>query len=320
MKDNLDDDILIQAGLDLISIMMDMCNNDTHGDVFLKEYLDSLTNVDGIYKKQQDAMEKFEEDNKEIEKVAQEIMETNNKNQNHIEDIRSRFDNLSKTIERFHEKNNELTEKSKEIESQINEINRFIKDIQEISEQTNLLSFNASIEAARAGEAGKGFRIIANEVKKLSDSTKLIASDIVKKIDVLTGHIKGFAEESIQNTRFIDDMNEIAGSSNTTLAEINSDNENNVQSIERIFDGIQHNQANIMTASKESKDAAIEQVQQLAKHSQTNALQLNDRLSLLIEMKQLFNYMRKRNQNRDEASVAEKEEEEEDTFEEIEKE
>ncbi len=51
-------------------------------------------------------------------------------------------------------------------------ISSIVETVDDLAQQSNLLSVNASIEAEKAGEQGKGFRIVAQEIKSLADQSK----------------------------------------------------------------------------------------------------------------------------------------------------
>ncbi len=100
------------------------------------------------------------------------------------------------------EKIQELKEAISEISKCSEEIRTIIGTIEEIADQTNLLSLNAAIEAARAGEAGKGFAVVADQVKNLAEESAKAAGETTKLIEMTVGAVdKGIliADATVKN-------------------------------------------------------------------------------------------------------------------------
>ena len=80
-------------------------------------------------------------------------------------------------------------EKSKDVDK----INSLTKTILDISEETNLLSLNASIEAARAGEAGRGFAVVAEQIGHLAEQSAATVEDIAIIVEDVQNAVNNMA-------------------------------------------------------------------------------------------------------------------------------
>lgn len=88
----------------------------------------------------------------------------------------------------------------------INDIVAISESISDISDQTSLLSLNASIEAARAGEAGLGFAVVAEQIQRLASNTSTQIDHINEIIDRVLSGVNTLSEKSQSIIDFINDI------------------------------------------------------------------------------------------------------------------
>lgn len=189
---------VLQAGINLSEIMLDYCAKYTGVSDILHEYSEQLTSRSGVFEQEKATLDKISETGTHINQNIANIVENYTKNALSAEEIGSAFSKVGEKVSDIARATKLSMETLRQLSEQMNTIIEYTYTIKEISKQTNLLSINASIEAARAGTAGKGFRIIAGQVKKLSETTEATSHEIANIVKTFTGQIKNLETE--QNT------------------------------------------------------------------------------------------------------------------------
>ena len=159
----------------------------------------------------------------ESSSVAERSVDIANKGAEVVQNTIDGMDNIRGQIQ-------ETAKRIKRLGESSQEIGDIVALINDIADQTNILSLNAAIQASMAGDAGKGFAVVADEVQRLAERSGAAAKQIsalVKTIQSDTNEAVSSMEQTtaevVQGTRLAQDagvaLGEIEGVSKS-LAEI----------------------------------------------------------------------------------------------------
>jgi methyl-accepting chemotaxis protein len=135
------------------------------------------------------------------------------------------------------------------------QVGEIVQTIEEIADQTNLLALNAAIEAARAGEQGKGFAVVADEVRKLAERSRVATKEIGALISGVQQGIAEAAGAMDRSLKEVDTGSQQAEEAGKTLKSILAAADSSNDQIKQIT-----NAAESVAAMTEELSAQVEEV------------------------------------------------------------
>jgi methyl-accepting chemotaxis protein len=202
-----------------------------------------------------------------------------------------RVENLVNEMEKIRQTTLETAKKIEGLGERSQAITEIVSLIEDIADQTNLLSLNAAIEAARAGEAGRGFAVVADAIGKLADRTTKSTKDISELVKGIQQDTSSSVLSMEQSTKETEAGSTLAQEAGRMIKEIVSSFEHVAQSAKEISLSSQQ-----QSSGSEQISKAMAGIDQIMKQSAAGAKQstesARDLSNLAEELKQAIGQFR----------------------------
>ncbi|WP_019908222.1 globin-coupled sensor protein [Paenibacillus sp. HW567] len=132
---------------------------------------------------------------------------------------------LTDQISLIYESTHAMERSINELSSSSKQIQKIVAAVQDIADQTKILSLNATIEAARAGVHGKGFSVVAGEVSRLAEDTK----NTVVRIGELTHQSGSLTIQVVDEIRKVQELTKSGKVQSIETSQLFSDIVNSMQ-------------------------------------------------------------------------------------------
>lgn len=139
------------------------------------------------------------------------------------ENVDSGLGIVTETVEKMTEirkKNTDTIAGIRALTDKIRAIWEIVDIINAIVEQTRIIAFNAALEASSAGEAGRNFRVVADEIKRLADSTNRSTAEIQARITEIQKAANTLIVVSEEGTERIRQGHELSDKLSSIFSEI----------------------------------------------------------------------------------------------------
>ena len=252
----------------------------------IEEITAAIEEVTGHSESVRDTVKDQASSMEQLSKTMSELLGSMRDVENQVQTARGRMESISERADYGKQYMSVMDDSMGEISQTSREMANILTIINDISDQINLLSLNASIEAARAGDAGRGFAVVADEIGKLADQT----TSSVKDIDALIRKgeneiLKGMTSVSdsvetiggiINGVNEIDRMIASIGDNMKTYAASNEDVNMATQKAREHFDSI--------ASSTDEQSLSVGEIQRsiavINELSQSNAQQADEMRAL----------------------------------------